>query len=145
MKGTLRSCGMWWCLLGWIVPDVSKDHSASSFRIRVKQSFLFNCFILKMKALHSFRKLGMPSPTAATLWELQISHADQLSCSTTPWEFLVLPNNWCVTEESALYSYLTDSFKTCHWTSNSCPIITLLEYTTFNMLCMGGIIKLTTL
>lgn len=145
MKGTLRSCGMCWCLLGWVVPDISKDHSASSFRVRVKQSFFFNYFIIKMKALQSFKTLGITSPKATSLWELQISHDDQLSFSTTPWEFLVLLNNWCVTEESALYSEMTDSFKTCHWTCNSCPFITLLEYTAFNMLCMGGVIHLTTL
>jgi hypothetical protein len=45
-----------------MVPDVSKDHNG--FSIEVKWHFLFDCLILKMQALQSFRIPGTIHPTA---------------------------------------------------------------------------------
>jgi hypothetical protein len=52
----LTCCRMWCCVIGWVVPSVSNNHTA--FILRVKQ-------ILKMKALIYFEISGTTHPVTS--------------------------------------------------------------------------------
>jgi hypothetical protein len=51
---------VWRCAVGWLIPDVSKEHGALIF---MGEAFILDCVTLEPKALLPSHKLGATYPT----------------------------------------------------------------------------------